>query len=916
MMVLFLLYSALGFLAVPYYLKNQLTELSHSQLNSQLSLDNISFNPYTVALNVSGLKLTDTDKNQWFRADELHANLDLWKTLFSHSSISKIHFENPHYQLVLDGSKKAQVKYPQLNIPDTKADDNELQLDIRDLSINQGSVTFDDGSKNKAIKLNFADIQLFQTAFSTADQELPFDLKFTTESDHTAEISGFYNFAKTQFKADWKIENWATKTLLRLSGKDKYLGLSNHSGAIDALGQINYSQSKSEDSAVIISQLVLNNFNSSAITEDVLKVNLPQLTITHAEINLNQNLITVEDIKTAQNDISLGVNETNDLLWNPQTSQSSSDTSEIKSDGAWQVMLKNINIEDSNISISKPTGQNVLHLTQLNIKNLGTAKSQQSEIEMTGTIDESGQIQAQAQLQLLPFELSTDVKLNAINLKNWQAWVPSNIHIKLQKGRLSTQQHITVSQANTISQGWIKLEDAALVDASNHEFFSIGQLQIKNNTININDRNIDLDRIVLDQARGDLLVSEDKILNLTDMVSDSEEVSSSTNSNPWTITINSVDFKDAQTSITDKSVKPNYHSQLSKIQGSIKGLSSQNLSKADVQLSGLLDTYGKLSITGQINPLSDQAFTDLSINIENLDMQNFSSYSGQYLGFPVQRGKADFSLQYKLNQYILKGKNSLVFKQLKFGDKTNSKDAINLPLKLAISLLTDGKGVMKINLPVSGNINDPEFSYGGLVFKAFFKLITGIVASPFKLLGKLIPNGDDLDLSGIQFKAGTAELKTGEQNKLQAMQAILQKRPKLNLELTAVINSIEDDKALKSQQLLEQLKLTQKPELAQLNSLRKEFVRTFSQQQWQQLMDDSSPEQQLNQEQLLDKAWIQLLEAQNIDELLNHLSANRAQFIQTQLIDQLSVAKERIFIRISETSESLYPQVKFGIAGL
>jgi hypothetical protein len=352
------------------------------------------------------------------------------------------------------------------------------------------------------------------------------------------------------------------------------------------------------------------------------------------------------------------------------------------------------------------------------------------------------------------------------------------------------------------------------------------------------------------------------------------------------------------------------------VNGSIKGLSSSNLSKADVELKGLLDSYGKLSIAGQINPLSEKAYTDLTIKVENLGLQNFSSYSAQYLGFPITRGKADFDLKYKLNQSLLEGINKLEFKQLKFGDKTASKEAVNLPLKLAVSLLTNGKGIMAINLPVRGNIDDPEFSYGGIVFKAFFKLITGIVASPFKLLGKLVPGGADLDLSGIQFVAGTSTITPQESKKLKAMQKIIEKRPAIILELTGVIHTINDEKALKTTALLKKLKLKTVPDFTKnpaQKDIEKLYIKTFSKEKWLQLLEQTANDETTNQTIALENAYTELLIQQNVKEQLNVLAKQRAKVIQQILIEDYKVSVDKIFLKPSEQSDTLYPQVKFGV---
>ncbi|HFC31031.1 MAG TPA: DUF748 domain-containing protein, partial [Oceanospirillales bacterium] len=357
-----------------------------------------------------------------------------------------------------------------------------------------------------------------------------------------------------------------------------------------------------------------------------------------------------------------------------------------------------------------------------------------------------------------------------------------------------------------------------------------------------------------------------------------------------------------------------------KFNGSIKGLSSSNLSKADVNLTGVIDSYGKVSIKGKINPLSEKAYTDIIVDVKNLNLQNLSSYSGKYLGFPINRGKADFNLKYKLNKSLLKGINDLKFKQLKFGDKTNSKDAISLPLKLAVGLLTDGDGIMKINLPVSGNVDNPNFSYGSLVFKAFFKLITGIVASPFKLLGKLIPGGADLDLSGIQFKAGTLELLDGEEKKLDAMSKIIQKRPAILLELTGITNGINDKKAMQQLKLLKLLELNETPDFSDesmLSRIEKLYTNQFDNEKWLTLQQKASTDNEdtvvINKPLLAENAFNELLNTQDVDEQLHALGKKRALFIQQQLLEKFKIPEDKIFTKAAENSQELPPQVKFSV---
>ena len=539
-------------------------------------------------------------------------------------------------------------------------------------------------------------------------------------------------------------------------------------------------------------------------------------------------------------------------------------------------------------------------------------------------LDDSENIDLNTSLQYQPLKLESKINANSIDLKSTQAWIPSDVKLIIDSGQLSLSQKFNLTNNQYKSSGWIKLKELNLLDENNQTFLKVSELDVSENQIDSATHTIDINNIKLDQAEGNLIVSSNSKLNINGIITDQQDKQKikdkiKNTKNDWIINIKQVELSDLQTNFIDRSINPSYQSNLTKVNGTIKSLSSANTSKADVNLKGILDTYGKFNIKGQINPLSEKAYTDLDINLINLDLQNFSTYTTKYIGFPINRGKADFLLKYKLNHSLLKGINDLEFKQLQLGTKVDSKDSINLPLKLAISLLTNSKGIMNINLPVSGRIDDPNFSYGGLVFKAFFKLITGIVASPFKLLGKLIPGGTDLDMSGIQFQAGTSELKSGELEKLKAMQSILQKRPALILELSSTINTIEDSEALKKILLLDQLgisKVIDFNNIESLKPLKKHYTSLLGVDQWKTLESNARKEGILDHTQLAENAWKNLLDtvSQESKNKLESIGKNRSQKILMLLIEDYKIPEKNIFLKPTENSEKLIPQVKFGIA--
>ncbi len=275
------------------------------------------------------------------------------------------------------------------------------------------------------------------------------------------------------------------------------------------------------------------------------------------------------------------------------------------------------------------------------------------------------------------------------------------------------------------------------------------------------------------------------------------------------------------------------------------------------------------------------------------------------MAFPINGGKLNLELDYKLNQHVLRGENNLLFKQFKLGDRNQSPDAVNLPLKLAVSLLSDMNGEMKINLPVSGNLTDPEFSYGGLVGKAIFKLITSIVASPFKILGALIPNPDP-NLSDIHFSSGSTELLPSEQNKLNQIAEILAKKSALNLQLNPQIDNAYDLTGIQQAMLLSQTPFSQFDPADTLVTdwltaqLSAEEVLTYQK-------EDGSVDTQ--------KVWQDMIQKQVVTPGdFSVLTEQRTLGIKTYLLESAGISAEKIFIEKAQSDENNQSMIKIGVS--
>jgi hypothetical protein len=261
---------------------------------------------------------------------------------------------------------------------------------------------------------------------------------------------------------------------------------------------------------------------------------------------------------------------------------------------------------------------------------------------------------------------------------------------------------------------------------------------------------------------------------------------------------------DGSTNFSDLSLTPNFAVGIQEMNGTIKGLSSEQLDSAVVDLNGRVDKYAPVTISGLINPLTANAFTDIAMKFQSIELTSFTPYSGKFLGYKIDKGKLHLDLHYVLNGRMLDSENHIVLDQLTLGEKVESPDATSLPLKLAIGLLKDSKGVIDLDIPVKGSLDDPKFSVWPIVWKALLNLLVKAVTSPFKLLGSLFGGGGDEDLEHVSFSPGVDSLAASQRAKLDSLAKALTERPGLKLDVRGVAAPALDREALAVQMIAAQ----------------------------------------------------------------------------------------------------------------
>ncbi|MFN9764014.1 MAG: DUF748 domain-containing protein [Pseudomonadota bacterium] len=260
---------------------------------------------------------------------------------------------------------------------------------------------------------------------------------------------------------------------------------------------------------------------------------------------------------------------------------------------------------------------------------------------------------------------------------------------------------------------------------------------------------------------------------------------------------------DARLDFADLSLALPFAARIEQLNGEIAGLDSgAGAAPAQVELAGRVAPDGLARARGSLQPLAPAAFSDVQVTFRNVEMTTLTPYTATFAGRRIASGRLSLDLDYKLRERRLQGDNRVVMERLVLGERVDSPSATSLPLDLAVALLQDADGRIDLGLPVSGSLDDPQFSYGALVWKVIVNVLTRVVTAPFRALGALLGGNEALadGIGRISFDAGRAALLPPEREKLGRLATTLAQRPGLALQLPAA-TAAADREALRELQL-------------------------------------------------------------------------------------------------------------------
>jgi hypothetical protein len=267
---------------------------------------------------------------------------------------------------------------------------------------------------------------------------------------------------------------------------------------------------------------------------------------------------------------------------------------------------------------------------------------------------------------------------------------------------------------------------------------------------------------------------------------------------PWSVKLGRMKVTNADVDYTDDSLPIPFSRSISKLSGGIDAFDTESSAPTQLNLAGQVGEFGAVKVSGTLRALDPVKQTNINASFKNLDMPGASAYSIRFAGRKVASGRLDVDMHYVLRDGMLDGDHKIVVHDFQLGEKVPYPEALDLPYDLAISLLKDSSGNINVDLPVEGNVNDPTFKIGGIIMRALANLITQIITSPFRLLGRLVGLGDSEGFDQVLFEAGSADVAPPEREKIAKVSDALVQRPKLAVLLHGVSNEVADSQALRA----------------------------------------------------------------------------------------------------------------------
>ena len=457
----------------------------------------------------------------------------------------------------------------------------------------------------------------------------------------------------------------------------------------------------------------------------------------------------------------------------------------------------------------------------LNAYGIDIAKNSWLKYRFSMRVNKKGYVKSRGSLRHTPLKQQGSLELKQISLTELTPYIQEKAYVSIDDGTISLKTKTSYSASKTKPDlrvnGSFNLNNLYVTDSRDESpLIAFSDVDLKAFTFELFPNRLYVDTMDIGSFYVDVLIDKKKQLNFAKLVKVEDtnatqeiatkevakvEDTNTTQEPSFPVKIAKINISKGNAKFADLSIPIQFRTNIHNLNGEIYSVGNVAGETTFVDLKGDVDEYGSTKLKGSINSANPKEFTDLSFNFKNLELNAMSGYSASFAGYEIDSGKLYLDLGYKINNSQLQGANSVIIKQIKLGKESEDENVTKLPLGFVIALLEDSEGIIDIDMPVEGNLDEPDFKYGALVWKTIGNLIAKAVSSPFKFLGSMMGmDGDALEYA--EFEAGSTEILPTEKEKLDNIAKMMLKRPKIDLAIAPTYDAVVDKEALQLNKLI------------------------------------------------------------------------------------------------------------------
>lgn len=933
---LFASYVLLGYYLLPTLIKSQLPSLIQQQTGSKPSLASVRFDPFAFRLSLGKFELLEPNGRLLVRFEEFYIDIAALQSIKQATLVvDKALLNKPVVRIAKD-------KNGAFNFTGLFKDGNNAKpeggkifpLNIAKLSITQGQLDWEDAHFNKPEKETIYPINLVIENLNTQTGN-PANLGLTLELQSGGNLAwqGTVSLDPLSSSGHISLDKMQLPRIRALALQD-FL-------PVNLLGHEKFSADYQADYAdrnfnLIISQgkFELNGLQATEISKNIALVKMSKLAAGGIGLNLAKHQLSITSILVSDGEAQAWINPEREADL-PATGT----TPAANRQAPWHINIDSITVDNFELKLEDRSLKKPITLTAkpINFKltNFSTTPGTSLPFQLNAGLNETGSIKLDGSAVVEPLSAQVAVDVKGINLEKFQAYVDKYARLDIIDGALAVDGKISVAKSaeNKLAAkftGNTQITDLLTRDQlKNKDFVKWDSLSLNNIDADYQANQYSAESLIIKKPYARVIIKKDKTLNFDDIAIKSappsplQQVKATPLSTPKeslqslqkpAFKLGAIQVIDGSSDFADLSLILPFAAQIKNLNGGASGISTEQKSTIKADLKGTAYDLAPVDVKGEISPYL--GVYDVNVNFTGMPMPLISSYMVQFAGYKVEKGKMSLGLNYKVANKELAASNNILIDQFELGEKVENPNAVSLPLELAVALMKDSDGKIKMHVPITGSLEDPKFSVRHIVVDALVNAISKIATSPFRALASLV--GSEQDLSTISFAAGDAALSKPEAHKLDDLVKALKTRSILKLEIKGAAFQEQDWPAVSDDALYDQLKRIKAAEVNKQGGrkTRAEYV-VISDQDYRRLMEQLFVEKfpQLVKKPLLGRVYLIDSKADtNTDEFyavakeklsaiikpeeqrLKSLAAERAQTIANYIVQKGGIANERVFI--------------------